>query len=417
MTIRTWCSAASLISLFAWCSLVEGSANVLPKGVFSFYTTYYHYGDIDSRYDPDGKKEDIAVNYNSELDSSVFPALAPLDPLVGGVASIGNSVVDFEFIYRWWEFGLDYGLTDNVSVGILIPVSYTKNRVRASLDTSTANVGKNPVWETPSDPFGSPVIPIAFGGIPLETEDVQDLLGNGLDVNGNGTVDVPGFGYQRFDTYSSTQINDIEIAAKHKFYDSDVFRLAYAGGIRLPTGNIDDPDNLTSPGFGDGTTDLLLRFLADYKGLKNWLFSTSVAYDIQLPDDELRRIQNDVNEPLTVSKEVVDRDLGDVLEVDLVANYSITSEWSTGLTYRYTAKSKDDIDGNLGLNYQSLEDETDSKSHMAILSVGYSTVDKYLAGKSSIPYSANLSYRNRFDGENNVTDSYYVSLDFNLYFK
>src|SRR3989304_4320750 len=110
------------------------SAQVLPKGVSSASATYYHYFDITERYDPNGKVEDIDANYNANLNSTVFPALAP--------------------------------------------------------------------------------------------EDVQRLLGAGLDVNGDGTVDVPGFGYKRFESFKGNGVGDIDLLAKYKFHEDSQWRLA-----------------------------------------------------------------------------------------------------------------------------------------------------------------------------------------------
>lgn len=387
------------------------SAEVLPKGVYSFDTTYYHYFDITKRYNPDGDVEDIAVDYNTELNSSVFPALAALDPFVG-TASIGRSVVDFKLLYRWFEFSLSRGLTDRLSIGVLVPFNYSKNEVNARLDAATANVGKNAAFAC-----GAPLCPLIIPGtVPLTTEDVQNLLGNGLDVNGDGATDIDGFGFKQVETWSETGIGDIELLTKYRFLNSEKWRLAITGGLRLPTGEVDDPDNLVDVPFGDGQTDLLFRFHTDYKGVEKLLLNTTLRYDLQLPDKEEKRVPDDVNLPLTDNKEKVDRNLGDVIDLELMGNYSFTQQFSGGVKYRFTKKFKDDVTGNQGFAYSSLEDETDSTSHMAFVTLGYSTIQKYLDRKFPIPLSANVAYRNRFAGTNNVTNSQFVSLNFSVYF-
>jgi hypothetical protein len=379
------------------------SAQVLPKGVFSFDSTYY-------QYDPDGDVEDIDVDYNANLDSTVFPALAALDPFVpGGIASIGNSVVDFTLIYRWFEFAFSYGLTDKLSIGVLIPYNFSKNEVDAHLDPSTANVGKN----VPANSLLPLIVP---GTVPLTDEDVQDLLGAGLDINGDGTIDIPGFGYERVETWSDDGIGDIELLGKYQFYNKGAWRLAFTGGVRLPTGEIDDPDNLQDLAFGDDQTDIIFRFYFDYIGIEKLLLNATLRYDLQLPDEEERRVLDDVNQPLTINKEDVDRDLGDIIEIELLGNYSFTPQWSAGLKYRFTKKFEDDVDGDLGFVYSSLEKETDVTSHMAFVTVGYSTIQMYLDKKFSVPISASITYRNRFAGENNATKSQYISLNLAVFF-
>jgi hypothetical protein len=392
------------------------TSEVLPKGIFYFDTTYYHYFDITERYNPDGDTEDIDIDYNTSLDSTVFPALAPLDPLVGGNASIGRSVVDFTWKYDWFEFKLAYGITDKLSVGVLIPYNHTKNEVKANIDTSTANVGKNPLYGTPEDPFKSPIIPLAMGGVPFNKEDTIDLLGNGLDVNKDGVVDVPGFGYKRFGSWSDTMLGDIEVGAKYQFYNKGNWALSGLVGLRLPTGEVDDPDDLVDIKPGDGQADILLRLFADYTGIKNLLLATTLYYDIQLPDKQKLRVLDDVNFPLTVNKETVDRDLGDAFELRILGNYSLSKAVSAGLEYRFTTKATDSIDGDKGYCYSCMEEETDYTSHMILASLGYSTMQMYMDKKFKVPLNASITYRNRFAGTNNVTKSQYISLDLGVYF-
>ena len=392
------------------------SAMVLPKGVSNVTTSYYHYFDIDERYDPDGDAEDIAANYNANLNSTVFPALALLEasnggPLPDGTATLGQSNVDFTLKYRWWEIAYAYGLSDRLTLGVLLPYNNSKNDVNAAVDSSAASVGVIPAvpYLVPSTNVGGP-------GTPLTTQQVQDLLGDGLDADGNGSVDIPGFGYDPVESWSESGIGDIELLAKYKLYDENDWRLAFTGGVRLPTGEVDDPDNLVDVPFGDGTTDLILRFHSDYTGVDKLFLNATLKYDIQLPSEETKRIPDNVNLPLTANKEKVDLDLGDVLDLELMGKYSLSREWSVGLKYRYTAKGKDEVDGNSGFAYPSLEAETDFTSHMGFLLVGYSSVGKYMDEKTGIPFDLNLAYRDRFAGTNNVTVSQFVSVDFSLYF-
>lgn len=402
------------------------TAQVLPKGVSNVSVVNYNYFDIDERYDPDGNEEDIAANYNADLNSTVFPDLRFLEvsfggPLPDGTATVGQSLVDFTLEYNWWEFIYAYGLTEKVTLAVLIPYNDSRNKVSADLDTSSATVGKFPVpgaYDPTTDP---PLIPIAGGGTPLTRQDIFDLLGPGLDINQDGQItglEPAGFGYDPVETWSGSDIGDVELIAKVGLSDGDLWRTAFTGGLRLPTGVVDDPDNLVDVPTGDGQMDVILRFHADYKGFDKLFVNTTVKYEVQLPDEETKRVPDDVNLPLTSAsnKEKVDRDLGDILDLELMGSYRLSREWSVGLKYRYMAKSKDDVSGNGGLQYSSLEEETDFTSHMGFLSVGYSTVQKYLDEGSGIPFNVNLEYRDRFAGKNNVTVSQYLSLSFNLFF-
>ncbi|MDF1526320.1 MAG: hypothetical protein RRA15_11885 [bacterium] len=146
------------------------SAMVLPKGVSSVNVIYYNYFDIDERYDPDGDAEDIAANYNADLNSTVFPSLALLEasaggPLPDGSATLGQSLVDFTLKYRWWEIAYAYGLSDRLTLGILIPYNNSKNNVNAVIDSTTATVGVIPVV-----PYLVPTPLVGGPGTPLTTQ-------------------------------------------------------------------------------------------------------------------------------------------------------------------------------------------------------------------------------------------------------
>ncbi len=394
----------------AWA--LDETAQVLPKGISAFTFAYLHYNDITERYGPSGDKEPRAIDYNTELDSSVFPALAPLDALVGGTATIGQSMVDSTLEYRLWGFAYSYGISDKLMFRIRVPYIQSTNNVEATVDTSTANVGKNPAFPV----AGPPLIPTAAGGVPLTTEDVRNLLSQGLDVDGNGSADVPGFGYERFGSVSQSGVGDIELLAKYKFYDRDKWRLAAGGGVRLGTGASDDPDNLMDIPYGSGQSDLMFQFFADYKLNAKWLLNAAFRYDWQLPDTETVRVPDDVNLPVTANRERVDRDLGDILELQLMARYTFNPQWSTSAIFSFERKQADEVSGNMGFAYTSLEEETARESDIVYLKVEYSTIEKYKSKRARVPLIATLGYRNRYAGTNNEPVSQFVWLRLDFFF-
>src|SRR5437870_6315616 len=76
------------------------NAEVLPKGVFRVHADTRFYLPITERFNPDGKAEDLAVDFNTSLNSNVFSGLKQVESalrLPAGSASIGNSVVSFKY--------------------------------------------------------------------------------------------------------------------------------------------------------------------------------------------------------------------------------------------------------------------------------------------------------------------------------
>jgi hypothetical protein len=415
---------SALICLFVLLGMTTlsyaDSAEVLPKGVWKANIATNIWFPIDRRFDPDGDTEDIAVDYNTTLDGDIFPALAALETAFGlptGSANIGDSIVSFEYRFTDLEFDLQYGITDKLTVGIHIPYWFQKNEVDSALDTTNATVGLNPFFGSPGDPFmGSPLAPLALGGVPLTTEQTKDLLSQGLDVNGDGVVDIPGFGYKRFKTWSDDGVSDIEAGLRYQYYKSEKWRLAFTGGVRLPTGEVDDTDDLVDLQFGSGAWALLFHLNNDYTGIKNVILNATFRYELYLPDEEKLRIPEDVNIPITRNKERIDRNYGDVLELEVSAKYELMKGLSASLLYEYGHKFEDDVDGDLGFSYESLEDETDWTSHIFIVGLSYTTLPLYMEKKFPLPMEASLSYRNRFAGDNNVLKSEYIKFALGFYF-
>ena len=372
------------------------NAEVMPTGVTGIDLTVKFYLPIDERFNDDGDVEDAAADFNAELDSSVFPDLGALDPFFPGLASIGSSVVSFEYKATEFEILIQRGITDRMTIGIKLPYRIIKNDVSARLDSSTANVGKNPLV-----PGG--VAPLAVPGTtPFTTADVQNLLAQS-------------FGYKPVETWSDEGFQDIEAGFRYQYLKTDNWRLAFTGAVRLPTGKVDDPDNLVDIGFGDGTWAFLFFLNNDYTGIENLLLNATLRYDLVLPDKEVLRIPDNVDQPITANKEEVDRDIGDYFKLDLSASYQFLKGSSVLLQYEYTNKLKDSISGNQGFAYDQLEAESDQISHVFKAGLLYSTIPLYQEKKFPVPLRAGVLYRNRFAGKN-ALKSQYIGLEISVFF-
>jgi hypothetical protein len=389
------------------------SAQVMPKGVVGVTLEGKFYFPIEKKFDKDGEKEDIAADYNANLNSTIFPDLKKLEaafPLLlpPDSASIGNSVVSFEFGGSEFIPLLQYGVTDRLSVGARIPFYWRRNEVKAVLDTSKATVGKNAAHNTLA-PLSVP------GTVPLTTQDAQNLIGRGLDINGDGKVDIPGFGFKPVRSWSDNGVSDIEIGGKYQYIRTDKWQLAFTGGVRFPTGEVDDPDNLVDTKFGDGAYALLFQLQNDFTGIKNLLLNATFRYDLVLPHKERLRVPDSVHQPLTTNEENVERNIGDRIELEISGMYDFFDGFSFSLLYKYGYKFKDHVSGNGGFNYKSLEDETNIQEHVGIASLCYSTIPLYQAKKFPIPITASVSYRDRFAGTN-LLKTEYISLTLAIYF-
>jgi hypothetical protein len=387
-----------LLFLVVWvpCGVWADSAAVLPAGVSRVYVDYYGYLPVTERYNPDGERESLTYPFNpGALDSDVFSSLKPLDPFVGGTATLGDVNVAFEYDIDVVDIGYQYGITDKLTAGLHIPYYWIRNNVSTAFNSESANVGLNPAT-------GTCCIPIAAGGVPFTDEDVQNLV-------------TSEFGFNRVETWSGEGIGDIELGAKYRFLRTDKSALAVSGGLRIPTGHADDPDDLTDVAWSFGNYALLFRLHYDYELSSLWkpprgkirevipeagdfIVNGTFRYDLMLPDSKVKRIGDTPDQIFTNNREKVSRDLGDRFAFEVSGKYQITNAIAIIGLYRYGFKLKDRISGNMGFNYESLEANTDSSEHVYVIEARYSTLAAYERKKFPVPMVFSVAYRERFMG-------------------
>jgi hypothetical protein len=385
-------------------------ATVLPKGIFSLRLDSQFFATIKKRFDEDGNTEDLAEDFNTNLNSSVFPQLGQIEQAFGmapGTASIGESDVSLKYDVKIFDFYLYYGLTDRLTIGAKIPYWTFKSSVDTEVDNTNATLVKNPFLDAPVDPFmGSPLVPSSLVPDalqdPVTTDDVQNLLQTE-------------FGYKPLENWSHNGLSDIEFGGRYQYFKSDNWRLAFLGALRAPTGRTDDPDNLVDFPFGLGSWAVLLHANNDFIGWKNFMLNGTFVYEYYLSHKEQMRIPDDADQIATGNKEKVDITPGDIVKFEFEGRYNVTPSWMLSLFYRYTRGFEWDIDGDEGFDYDQAEEDTDFMSQQYRVGITYSTFPLYQAKKFALPLTARLYFRDRFAGEN-ITKSRYVGLDVAVFF-
>lgn len=414
--IKRWCMALVLI-IFGVLPAVPvtfaDDAAVLPKGVFHFSIDGLISLPITKRFTKDGDKEDLATDFNTNLNSSIFSGLSLVEAGFGmppGSATFGRSVVNFKRYIQIYDFNAAYGLTDRLSVGVDVPYWNQKIDVKAKLDNRTATVGINPFV-----PGG--VAPIGFPGTrPPTTEDIQNFLVSQ--------------GFRRVEDWSDNSLGDILAGARYQYYRSKNWRLAATGAIRFPTGKWDNPNNLVDNNTGYDAWGLRIRLQQDYVNQKSgaedgsvvltpgdFLISTMFGYDGIFPDRKPFRVC-DIHQPVCPDfDKSVKRNTGDIFEAGLSG---VVGLLINGLTisaqYTYQYKTKDKFSGNLGFDYGVLAIESDYRSHVLQGKLSYSTVPLFLEKKFFLPLSASIQYWERIAGTNNQFNSRYIGFTLESYF-
>ena len=438
-------------------------ASVLPKGRTRVTLDNLFYFPVENRYNPHGNAEPIAGDFdNRRLDSTVFSLLSPLaNPLLvpGGIASIGDSQVKYEYNYHVLDLGGQYGLTDRLTIGIDIPYFWATNDVKADLSSgpgSSATLGLRTGPPVAAPICSGSVIPLgsvpALGGLSCSavgtsvrrftTEDVQNLLGRGLQTPSGAFIS--GFGFKRIENWQGDGLGDITVGAKYQYLRTQDWALASTGGVRFPTGRQDDPDDLSDVYWSTGEYALLFRLHNDYTISNLWnrrppsaetgrgdiaqpgdlVLDGTFKYDWTLPDRATVRVPDSVTSPITNNREQVYRDLGDRFELEFGARYSLPRGFSLSALYRYAFKTSDEILGHRGFNYHLLQKHTDSTEQIFIVSAGYSTLPLYLEKRFPIPLGVSLSYRDRFAGSgphsasspSQILDTRYLGLGLQILF-
>jgi hypothetical protein len=382
---------------------IADDATVLPKGVFSLRLDSQFYFPIEKRFNNTGDTEDIAEDLNTRLDSSVFPQLSLVEAgfgLPSGFATFGDTDVEYEYKVQIFDFYLYYGLTNRLTLGGKFPYWNFKNDVDAELDNTNATVGLNP-----GVPGG--VAPLAFPGTrPATTEDIQQLLKSE-------------YGFKAVDDWDRNGFSDLELGYRYQYFTSDNWRLAFTNTVIVPTGETDDPDSLVDFAFGTGTWGLALYANNDYLGLKKYglELNATFRYLYFFPDTVYTRVPESVDQPIAPleNKERLDRKLGEVYRLDLEGRYEFIEGFNFSLFYRHLRKRRDQISGDRGLAYNSLQKETNEKEHQYRVGLTYSTIPLFQKKEFPVPMSVKLYYRKRFAAEN-LLKSEYIGLDAVIYF-
>jgi hypothetical protein len=214
-----------------------------------------------------------------------------------------------------------------------------------------------------------------------------------------------------------SHVGDIEVGAKFLLLDTfgsgavaatppraGALRLAVAGVYRLPTGQLDLPDDFTDVGTGDRQADLELRGFLDLS-LGSRLWTSAVArYGVQRPDRLVRRIPDRVGDPFpeAVREQTVSRDLGDFVEMEIAPRFVPNDAFAFSALYRYRTKGADrytgtfdvtSVDGTpLSLDASVLGTGTEQTQQLLGLAVTFSTVRGYALRESRWPLEVSLVY-------------------------
>lgn len=321
-------------------SALNGLDGMAPEGHWAARFTLLR-NSYTRRFNNDGKAVDLDKGY----DGLNLAAL--------GLA--GKLNLDTKVVTEYSELMFGYGLTENLTVGAIIPLVRTTNHARYSVN---GGIGSNGLQKVLTGPLG----------------------------------------YKPLATTSSSGIGDPTVGMLWRFHKTEKDSAILGLGVRLGLSPKDDPDNLLDIPPGDGSTDLRAR-LEYFRDLGQGFDVRLLGeYFVQLPDEVTMRPGNPLT---TVKKERLQRDLGDYWEFDLELGKSI-GNWRYSATWHRYQEGPDRYLSKIGTDTSFLSANTDTVADQYRIGVTWSGIKEWRAGRFPLPLIIKLEMQDAFRGRNFV---------------
>jgi hypothetical protein len=208
-------------------------------------------------------------------------------------------------------------------------------------------------------------------------------------------------------------IGDIDIGGKLLVYDSFGgstaarmspsglnFRTSIGGTFRLPTGQIESPNNFIDVGTGRGAKAVESRWFGDILVGRHFWQSFVVRFNKPFPDDQEMRIIDLPNEELAPAyrRQIVHRALGSAFEFETTPRIVVNDFFAISGQYVYRHKAQDHYTGtftipasvtgfsDITLDASTLDLETETKEQRVGGGLAYSNLYAYENGKAKVPF-------------------------------
>lgn len=374
-----------------------GLDNMAPAGHWASRLTILRNG-YREKYDNSGRLVDLDTGVDGlSVDSTVLPSLAPL----GSGATLGTISLDTQAATDYQEILLGYGVSENLTVGVILP--WTTTHTKALFSLSGGNVGLNPLFN-PAQPISAvnyPFAPVGGPVTPMTTADFQTLLSD----------PVYGYAYKPIASTGQSGLADPTLGALWRFRHSGNDSAVLGLGFKFGTAPEDDPNDLLDIPVGSGANAIRLRF-EYFRDLGHGIDLHLLAENFtQLPDHVTMRVPTpgSLLAPAS-STEKLKRDLGDYQEFDVELGYSL-GDWRTSATWHRYQKPMDHYISPIGTNTAALEANTDTLADQFRLGFTWSGIKAWQAGKLPLPLIIRLEMQDAFNGRNFVdVRDYYLRL-------
>ncbi len=428
---------AAALSLGFSTSLFAESAAVLPEGRSRMTFVYAQATGITQTFDNDGNIQGLTKDYNFELSSSKLKDFDsrlsklvnflnatgkrydtkvrengffgitqdPTAPLLGDALSLGYLNVGVEAQRQEGVVSLQHGVTDQLTVAIIVPTLRTKVHVTHSI------TGNN----TANDIYNGFVSNNA--GVLPDLRDALNLVRNLSDETFQSVLTDKG--YARVEDWQGTGLGDIQLLSRYNWLklgaDKDVptqpatFLASFQATTTAPTGKTKDPSVLTQTDFGQGSWDTGIAHIINVTPW-NWItLSQGVHYTQPLFGHRLLRVRAtpDAFIPDAADEEDVIQKLGTKESLTLGGELHLTSSLSLSSDYEWAWKQQDRYTGSkTDRDYTYLSEKTDTYTETFVVGVSFSTIPAFLKNDFPLPLQMGITINLPHVGRNTTLAPY-----------
>ena len=330
----------------------HGLDGMAPAGHWAARLTVLR-NDYTHRYDASGRRVDLDAGYDG-LNLATY-----------GLA--GRLNLDSHVTTEFTELMFGYGISEDLTLGAIIPYARTQNHVNFSVS----------------------------GGI--GTAGMQSVLTGALGYKPLRSATVSGWG-------------DPTVGALWRFHKTERESAVVALAVRFGIAREDDPDDLMDVPPGDGSTDIRAR-LEYFRDLGSGFDLRLMGeYQMQTPDEVTLRPGN----PLTSArKEKLRRDLGDYQEYDVELGKTI-GNWRLSATWHRYQEEIDRYYSRIGSDTSFLMANTDVHVDQYRLGLTWSGIRAWQAGQIPLPLIIKLEMQDVLRARNfvDVRDIYLRVISF-----
>jgi len=222
-----------------------------------------------------------------------------------------------------------------------------------------------------------------------------------------------GFSADSLQSVNRSHIGDIDIGGKLNLFDSFGrntrsrlsptgfnFRTSIGGVFRLPTGQIESPDNFIDVGTGRGTKAIEGRWFSDVLLGSHFWQSFTLRFNKPFSDEQEMRILDLPDEELAplYRKQMVERQLGSTFEFETAPRLVVNDFLAISGWYMYRHKQQDHYTGtftipaavtgfsDITLDASTLDLETEQKEHRLGGGISLSNLYAVDQGTARIPF-------------------------------